>query len=75
MKLGLLAALTGIAVALRMSKKQRAEAAPGAPARRMRPRMPNRAPLTGAAPQEGVNMRTPPASPEKTSRGARVTAP
>ncbi len=71
MKLGLLAALTGIAVAVGMSKKKREEASQP---RRVPARAPKRAPLTGAAPQEGVNMRMSPASPDRTNGGARVTA-
>jgi hypothetical protein len=74
MKLGLIAALTGIAVAVGLSKLKHTEAVP-APAGK-RPKAPApQAPVTGAAPQEGVNMKAAPASPAKTDGGARVTAP
>jgi hypothetical protein len=49
MKLGLLAALTGIAVVIGVSKSKRHRALP-APA----PALPPKPPVTGTAPQEGT---------------------
>ena len=77
MKLGLLAALTGIAVAVGLSRKKRAEAVP-APAgkRRKLPATPPKGgPVTSTAPHEGVNMKAAAPSPARNDGGARVTAP
>lgn len=78
MKLGLLAALAGIAVAVGLSKKKRTDTLPAESGKRRRVASPARngnAPVTGTAPQEGVNMKVASPSPEKTNGGARVTAP
>lgn len=77
MKLGLLAALTGIAVAVGLSKKKRADSlsADSGKRRTVAPPQNGNAPITGTAPQEGVDMKAAPPSPEKTNGGARVTAP
>ncbi|MGE0667973.1 MAG: hypothetical protein AB7O49_15560 [Sphingomonadales bacterium] len=80
MKLGLFAALTGLAVAVGLSKMKRDEALPAPTGKRAKTPAPSagapkQAPVTGAAPQEGVNLKTATPSPEKTDGGARVTAP
>lgn len=80
MKLGLFAALTGIAVAVGLSKMKRDVAVPATAGKRAKtpaPKsaVPKQAPITGTAPQEGVNMKVASPSPEKTDGGARVTAP
>lgn len=78
MKPGLVAALTGIAVVVVLSKNKRTETLP---AGRKRPRLAaaptqdGNAPATGTAPQEGVNMKVASGSPARTNGGARVTAP
>lgn len=75
MKLGLFAALTGIAVAVGLSKMKRNEAAPAAKRPRVpAPTRPGKAPITGTAPQEGVTMKTAAPSTARTG-GAHVTAP
>ena len=77
MKLGLIAALAGIAVAVGLTKSKNNEALPATGGKRPKAPPPARkgGPITGTAPQEGVNMKKPPASPEKANGGARVTAP
>lgn len=78
MKIALLAALTGIAVAVGLSKKKRTDTLPDASGKRRQVAAPTQygnAPITGTAPQEGVNMTVASPSPEKTNGGARVTAP
>ena len=77
MKLGLLAALTGIAVAVGLSRKKRTDSlsADSEKPRTVAPPRDGDAPITGTAPQEGVNMRAASPSPEKFDSGARVTAP
>ncbi len=58
MKLGLIAALTGIAVAIGLSRKKRPQAVP-VPARNrdtaLDPNVTRNAPVTGTAPQEGIS--------------------
>jgi len=67
MKLGLLAALTGIAVAVGLSKKKRTDTLPADSGKRrtVAPPQNGNAPVTGTAPQEGVNMKAAAPSPEK----------
>lgn len=58
MKLGLLAALTGIAVAIGLSRKKRPQAVPSHAGKRdtaLDTNVPRNAPVTGTAPQEGVS--------------------
>ena len=76
MKLGLFALVTGIAAAIGLSRMKRADAPPAAAGKRPKAPAPQpQAPVTGAAPQEGINMKAAPASPAKSDGGARVTAP
>lgn len=73
MKLGLIAALTGIAVAIGLSSKKRSDGGP-ATRRTGTPAPPKHAPITGTAPQEGTNATAAPPSPGKAD-DARVAVP